>query len=233
MIASLSLEPWRMDLIRLLRSLEEFLYELVGWLVFYPRTFWKILRHPGQMARYTREELLKPQDSRFQATISPVLMLILTVGLAHAIELVTRQALPNSSSPVAPLLFGSDERLMLTRSAIFCVFALGASLGTLRRQRIAVTRETLREPFSIQAFLVCPFVLALAVGEALVRSHEVRWHMAGIVLCCTSVGWYLAARTDAFRTLNAAGLFRAFWLVLASFLLTTAAILAVVAVLLV
>jgi len=28
-----------MDLIRLLRSLEEFLYELVGWLVFYPRMF--------------------------------------------------------------------------------------------------------------------------------------------------------------------------------------------------
>lgn len=39
-----------MDLMRLLRSLEEFLYELIGWLVFYPRTFWRILRHPGAIA---------------------------------------------------------------------------------------------------------------------------------------------------------------------------------------
>jgi hypothetical protein len=72
-----------MDLVRLLRSLEEFLYELVGWLVFYPRTFWRILRHPGAIARYTRMELARDEGGQFQDTISPVLMLILSVGIAH------------------------------------------------------------------------------------------------------------------------------------------------------
>ena len=65
-----------MDLIRLLRSLEEFLYELVGWLVFYPRTLWRVLVRPGEVARYTRGEFAKDPEHRFADAISPVLMLI-------------------------------------------------------------------------------------------------------------------------------------------------------------
>ncbi|MFT3897169.1 MAG: hypothetical protein QM719_05670 [Thermomonas sp.] len=59
-----------MDMMRLLRSLEEFLYELVGWLVFYPRTLWRILFHPGAIARYTRMELQQEPDRQFQETIA-------------------------------------------------------------------------------------------------------------------------------------------------------------------
>lgn len=40
-----------MDLIRLLRSLEEFLYELVGWLVFDPRMFWRVVQQGGDHSR--------------------------------------------------------------------------------------------------------------------------------------------------------------------------------------
>lgn len=216
-----------MDLIRLLRSLEEFLYELVGWLVFYPRTFWQIVRHPGQIARYTRDELGKPLDARFQATISPVLMLILTVALAHAMELATRAAIPDLQSPVGRILFGSEEGIMLTRSAIFCIYALGAALGTLRRQKVYITRETLREPFSIQAFLACPFVLALALGELLLRWPGHAWVGPGLAVHALGIGWYLWARTVAYRALNPSGWARAFGLVLASFMITTAAVLAV------
>jgi hypothetical protein len=221
-----------MDLIRLLRSLEEFLYELVGWLVFYPRTFWRIVCHPGEMARYTRAELLLPLEARFQATISPVLMLILTVALAHGLELASRAALPTLQSPVGRMLFGSEEGLMLTRSAIFCVYALGAALGTLRRQHVPITRETLREPFSIQAFLACPFVLALAVGELLLRSGMTYGTITGGVVQALAVVWYLWARAVAFRALNEVTALYAFCLVVVTFLITTLAIFAVAAALL-
>lgn len=60
-----------MDLIRLLRSLEEFLYELVGWLVFYPRNLWRVLVHPGEVAHYTRREFSKDPEQRFAEAISP------------------------------------------------------------------------------------------------------------------------------------------------------------------
>jgi len=222
-----------MDLIRLMRSLEEFLYELVGWLVFYPRTFWKILWHPGEIARYTRSELAKPLEGRFQETISPVLMLILTVAIGHALELALRVALPPTTSPVGRILFGSEEGVMLTRSAVACIYALGAAIGTLRRQRIRITRETLREPFSIHAFLACPFVLVLAAGNLLAMAPVGRWGTVGIGLQLVAVAWYLWARTTAFRALNDVAWLRAFWLVLASFLITTIVVLLVAGVLLV
>jgi len=203
---------------RLLRSLEEFLYELVGWLVFYPRTFWRILWHPGAIARYTRLELAQERDRQFTETISPVLMLVLSVILVHAMELALHRSLPSYTSPVGRLLLGSEEGLLLTRSAAFCVFALGAALNTQRQNREAVTRDTLREPFSIQAFLVCPFVVLLGAGEQLARVAGA--HLAGTVLMVAATVWYIAARVIAYRALTHAGWLVSTAMVLAWFVTT-------------
>lgn len=219
-----------MDLMRLLRSLEEFLYELVGWLVFYPRTFWRILWHPGAIARYTRLELAQDRERQFSETISPVLMLVLSVILVHALEMALKLSLPPTSSPIGQLLFRSEQGLLLTRSAIFSVFALGAALGTLRKNRQAVTRDTLREPFSIQAFLVCPFVVMFSSGELLIRLAGT--HVAGGILMACSVVWYVAARVIAYRALNHAGWLGSLGLVLVSFLTTTVLLLLVLSLML-
>ncbi len=202
---------------RLLRSLEEFLYELVGWLVFYPRTFWRILRHPGAIARYTRIELTQESERQFEETISPVLMLVLSVILVHAFELAMKIPLPPNPSAVGQILFGSEQGLLLTRSAAFSVFALGAALGTLHQNRRAITRTTLREPFSIQAFLVCPFLVLFSAGEMLARPTGA-W--VGHVLAGGAVAWYVMARVIAYRALNQAGWLRSIGLVLVSFLTT-------------
>lgn len=216
-----------MDLMRLLRSLEEFLYELVGWLVFYPRTFWRILLHPGAIARYTRLELAQDEDRQFGETISPVLMLVLSVVLVHALELAMKMPLPPTASPIGQLLFGSEQGLLLTRSAVFSVFALGAALGTLHQQRQAITRSTLREPFSIQAFLVCPFVVLFSTGELLARTPQGRW--IGLVLVTGSLAWYVLARAAAYRALNHAGRLKSIALVLRSFVITSLLVLGVFA----
>ena len=211
-----------MDLIRLLRSLEEFLYELVGWLVFYPRTLWRVLVRPGEVARYTRREFTKDPEHRFADAISPVLMLILSVVLAHALEMAMRTAPLSLSGPLGKLLFSSEQGLLLTRSAVFCIFALGAALSTLWRQRLPINRDTLREPFSIQAFLACPFVLLLAVSQA-VGCEAKGW---GAAIGVAAVAWYLWARTRTFVALNDVGYLPAAGFVLASFLLTSALVLA-------
>ena len=201
-----------MDLMRLLRSLEEFLYELIGWLVFYPRTFWRILRHPAAIARYTRRELTQQPDRQFQETISPVLMLILSVVLAHALEMALRLPQPKVESPLGRLLFGSEQGLLLTRSVVFCVYALGAALGTLKRERQAITRDTLREPFSIQAFLACPFVVLLSAGMQMMQVDKEWIRICGLVLMIFACSWYVLARVAAYRALHR----DRFWPVLAT-----------------
>jgi hypothetical protein len=217
-----------LDLIRLLRSLEEFLYELVGWLVFYPRTFWRIFRHPGRIARYTRTELTKDRDDQFADTISPVLMLILSVIFTHVLELAFKAPVMAIASPIGQKLFGSEQGLLLTRSVAFCIYALGAALGTLRAESLEVTRNNLREPFSIQAFLVCPFLLLLSVGSLVARTNDLlAVKIFGVAIAASSAAWYVLARAAAYRALFESAYLRAFVRVLLWFVATTAAILLV------
>ena len=55
-----------MDLLKILRSFEEFLFEAVSWLVFYPLTLWRILRGPLAAMDYSDRE---QSDSPFMLCI--------------------------------------------------------------------------------------------------------------------------------------------------------------------
>jgi len=46
-----------LDFMKLLKSLEELLYELVSWLLFYPITMWRSVVSPLIMMRYADAEL--------------------------------------------------------------------------------------------------------------------------------------------------------------------------------
>ena len=46
-----------MDFIGIIRSLEELLYEVMTWLIFYPRTLLRILFNPTQMTLNSDSEL--------------------------------------------------------------------------------------------------------------------------------------------------------------------------------
>ena len=215
-----------MDLMRILRSLEEFLYELVGWLVFYPRTFWRVMRHPAAIARYTQLELEQEPEHQFTETISPVLMLILSVVIAHALEMLARMPTEDTSTPISQLLLGSEQALLLTRCVVFCGYALIAALSILQQQRKPITRETLRTPFSIQAFLVSPFVLMLSAGVLLMRVGG-SWEIpTGIALTTFACAWYLWARASAYRALVDVGWSAALARVGVAFLITSALLIA-------
>lgn len=221
-----------MDLMRILRSLEEFLYELVGWLVFYPRTFLRVLRHPAAIARYTQLELEQEPERQFNETISPVLMLILSVVLAHALELISRVPALETDTPVAQLLLGSDQALLLTRCVLFCAYALVAALSVLQQQGKAITRETLRAPFSIQAFLVSPFVVLLSAGILVARMEHGWAQAAGGALIVASSAWYLWARTSAYRALVDISWWGALARVSVAFVITSALVIALLRLLL-
>lgn len=54
----------QMDFMRILRSVEAFLYKVMTWLVFYPRTLIRTALRPIGMLEYSRAELRKPEESR-------------------------------------------------------------------------------------------------------------------------------------------------------------------------
>lgn len=133
-----------MDFMRLLQSLEELLYELVSWLVFYPVTLWRTLRRPQQMMRYADVELGDAQEERYKDTLSPPLFLLLTLLFAHGLELAL---IAHRDDAMLPEMLRNDTNLLIFRAFLFSIFPLLMAVRLLGRTGAALDRETLKPPF--------------------------------------------------------------------------------------
>jgi len=184
-----------MDFMRILQSLEEFLYEIMGWLIFYPRALWRTLRHPVAVAVYTGEQLKQERDEQFTEMVSPPLMLILTIVLAHVVELGTRHHTMTIDSDLGRELFSSEQAVIATRSVAFCFFGLFGAIAMLRHQRQPTNRDSLRKPFYIHCYLLAPFALGLAFASTIMSFAHGDWILAGGVLLLLSCLWYAWAQT--------------------------------------
>ena len=61
-----------MNALTLLRSVEELLYEVASWLVFYPKTLWMTLSGPLRAMAYSdREQHDKPEQQYLETLRSP------------------------------------------------------------------------------------------------------------------------------------------------------------------
>ena len=51
-----------MPFLLFLKSFEVLLYEIMSWLIFYPRTLWRSVRRPLQLMKRSEEELKKLRE---------------------------------------------------------------------------------------------------------------------------------------------------------------------------
>ncbi len=183
-----------MDFLKILRSLDELLYEVITWLFFYPRTLWRVLRHPLKMVDYTKQELAK-QDAQFKDAISPPLFLILTLIILYGFALANHnQVFLNNNTQtgdIGHIVFGSIQNTLMFRSLNYSVWSLIFSLGLLNMQRISIDRETLRAPFFIQCFLIAPYALGVTLGFIYTASHTLALQILGLSLLLVSLLWYI------------------------------------------
>lgn len=188
-----------MDFIKILKSFEEFIYEVVAWLVFYPRTLWRVVRHPIGMARYAHSELSDPLRKQFSDAMSPPLFLLLSVVISHIVELMLHVQMPGQSNQLARMIFGSEQNLLLYRTITFGIWALLGSLYLLLRTRSVIDRDTLRAPFYAQSYLVAPFAIALSIGATLARQSDMQLHLTGAGIILVACVWYIAVQAIRLR----------------------------------
>lgn len=182
-----------MDFLKLLRSLEEFLYELCTWFLFFPRTLYRVIVHPARMSAYVDAELRDKSDRQFDDAISPPMFLMLAVLVAHGVELLMHQQIVGTGA-LSRTVFGNEESLLLYRSITFAIWPLVATVHMLRRSRIPMTRETLRRPFFMQCYLTAPFAVALSTSMVFVRlPGELSTHI-GVAVSVLAFLWYLAVQ---------------------------------------
>jgi hypothetical protein len=188
-----------MDFLRILRSLEELVYELMSILYFYPRTLWQVLVRPLQMARYAQSEQQDRLEERYVDAVSPPLLLMLTVLLAHLVEIAVRVKLPPVGTAVGQLIYGTEQNLLLYRALLFSLLPLEAAIGVVRRRGQKVDRETLRGPFHVQCFLATPLVLSFLLAGVLLARAQGSSVVAGAAVGIVGVVWYLSVQTSWLR----------------------------------
>lgn len=199
-----------MDFMKLLKSLEELLFELASWLIFYPMTFWRSLVRPLDMMRYADVELSDSLEDQYDDTLSPPLFLLITLLIAQAVS----TAFPSIYDPsTAPKALSSGSNLLIARGVIFSVFPLVMAVTILRRKAIRLTRGTLRPPFFSQCYVVAPFVFFAGLGLDLMLIPGRQGLGAGIFVMLLAFIWYAQAEIRWLRrdlqigTVLAAGLF--------------------------
>ena len=213
-----------MDFMRLLQSLEELLYELASWLVFYPVTLWRTLTRPRDMMRYADSELGDTLEKRYTDTLSPPLFLLLTLLFAHGLELAL---IAHRDDGMLPAVLRDDANLLIFRAFLFSIFPLLMAVRLLKRAGLVLDRETLRAPFYSQCYVAAPFAFGLSAGMNLMRTGRHEMMAVGGAIALLSLLWYVVVEVRWFRHDLGVGHTVALWLVLRTML--EAAVLVVLA----
>lgn len=171
-----------MNFMAIIKSLDDLLYEVLSWLIFYPITLWRALTRPLKMMDYSDHELGQTQEQQYTDTLSPPLFLLVSLLVSHGLELalVGDSPLIASKRGLAALVT-DDTSLLMLRLVVFGVFPLMFATRMVRLQRRGLTRETLRRPFYAQCYAVAPFALVFSVGSTLGQVHHLWVEVTGLV----------------------------------------------------
>jgi hypothetical protein len=221
-----------MDFVRIIRSLEELLYEVMTWIIFYPRTMVRILFNPTQMTLYSEAELGDAPEQQYTDSLSPPLLLMLTIVLTHGIELAV--GLKATSSLKAGSEFAkfmtNEQNLLIVRALVTAIVPLVIALVALRASHTPLDRNTLRRPFFSQCFLATPFAFAFSVATIVGRLPGAVANDASPFVYVSAVAWLVWAETRWFGRQHAIGLRQAVVAGVGSVALALGAALAVAAV---
>ena len=184
------------DFVKLLKSFEEFVFEVISWFLFYPLTLWNVMVRPLAMMQYAADELDDAEDDYYSDRLSPPIFLAITLGLSHLIELaldVTAQM---------PGILAGDENLLGYRVLMFSIFPLVFAVRLMRKQRVPLDRKTLRAPFYAQSYAIAPYALVVGVGPLLV-AHYMKPSLAALAVLLGSLAaasiWYVILQTRWYR----------------------------------
>ncbi|NIJ18527.1 hypothetical protein FHS95_000196 [Sphingomonas naasensis] len=198
---------------QLLRSLDDLLYAVMTWLVFYPITLWRSIRHPRAMMIYADTELEDRPELQYEDTLSPPLFLLITLILSHLIELsiVGQSALVGDRRGLSSLIT-DDSTLLIFRLIVFSVFPLIMAVRLLHWKKRRLTRDSLRQPFYSQCYPTGPFALLIGIGGIAMQMHFVAAQLIGLALTILALLWYGSLQTRWFaRQLNVS-LLRGLWI---------------------
>ena len=181
-----------------LSSLDELLYEVMGWAVFLPLTLWRTATQPLQMMAYAEEQLALPPEDRFDRALRPPLFLALVMLASHGVStaLGEQDAVLRNQHGLGAAIRDDTSALVL-RILCFAIFPLVMSVLFIAVSRRPLTRATLKPGFYAQCYPAATFALFESTGVALATIAGTSTFMSGaaVALIAVGLGYYLSTES--------------------------------------
>ncbi|MCJ8191856.1 hypothetical protein [Sphingomicrobium aestuariivivum] len=188
-----------MDFYKLIKSLDDLVYEVLSWLYFYPRTLLRVIFKPFGLMKDTHEQMLEDDDPAFGDRIAPPLFLAITLVLIHVVELAIdpKGGEVEYSNPVVANFMADDKNLLAFRIVLYGILPLIAAARQLTYQGVAIRKSSLKNPFYPQCYAAAGFTvltsLAIFGTQAAIGNEEgiraVFWLFGGILLSFVWLGF--------------------------------------------
>jgi hypothetical protein len=182
-----------MEFFKLIEQLDEILYRVASWLLFYPITVWRMIWSPLRTMRTVESELHQAEPKQFNDTLPPPLFLLLSVILVHTVELGTvgEDDLITSTRGLSRLIT-SDTSLVVFRIMMFSLLPLAAALRLNHAKGRPIDGDALKAPFYAQCYAAGLLVL-LSDGVALVVERHLSFDdPVYYAILAASLIWLLA-----------------------------------------
>ncbi len=183
-----------MNVLTILRSVEELLYEVMSWLLFYPRTLAATLRHPLKTMRYSDQEQRDKPEKQYLETLSPPLFLVLSILLAHGIELAFGFRTESGGSGLGRFVVGNDQNLLAFRALMFSLHPLLFAWVGLKLSGKKIDRDTLRAPFFAQCYLSGATSILVSLASLGVRDPREWTTLLGVGVVIAASVWYVGVQ---------------------------------------
>lgn len=190
-----------------LKSFEVLLYEVMSWLLFYPRTLWRAVRHPHRLMERTENELKLAPAEQFRDLVSPPIFLLITVVATNAIQVtvIGNNPLIDEGIGLAAMITDNTS-LILFRLVVFASLPVIAGALALAAVGRAVDRNTLQPFFYAQCFATAPVVLLMSAGETLTRLPQSAANIPAGTLFVVAALFYLGVEATWFAHQTKRGL---------------------------
>ena len=153
-----------MNLISIIRSIEELIVEVMLWFIIIPKTMAKILTSPGWAVDYVVAELARPADQRFDEYLSPVMLWLLVAVVPYFWAM----------QPLRHLFSDDLYETVFVFAVLLGAGPLGFATGALAARKQSITRTSLKTLFYGQCYCFTPaFLLSLPFAVLVSRGDRV------------------------------------------------------------
>ena len=185
-----------MDFFNFAKAVEQGIYDVMMWILFYPLTLLRMIVRPASTLQYVYAESRGDPDVAFSEAMRPALMIFISIAIGTLLAPFTDdQRALLQSTPIGNLVTSSWFFLIFYRMVAFSFFPLCGALLLDLLTPGSISRETLRTPFYLQCYICAPF--ALIASPTLVNiqhdSMPVYAAFAAVTL------WFLAVQYIFFR----------------------------------